>query len=82
MHSKKVIDKIVSYFFKSNIKKASFIRGDRIKDGSGKAINFNDVAGLHEAKVELMEFVDFLQRPQKYKVTKQSLDNRHQVKVN
>jgi len=51
----------------SNIKKASFIRGDRIKDGSGKAINFNDVAGLHEAKVELMEFVDFLQRPQKYK---------------
>jgi len=30
------------------------------------AINFNDVAGLEEAKVEVMEIVDFLTNPQKY----------------
>jgi ATP-dependent Zn protease len=30
------------------------------------SINFNDVAGLEEAKVEVMEIVDFLKNPQKY----------------
>jgi cell division protease FtsH len=30
------------------------------------AINFNDVAGLEEAKVEVMEIVDFLKNPSKY----------------
>ncbi len=30
------------------------------------AINFNDVAGLEEAKVEVMEIVDFLKSPEKY----------------
>ena len=30
------------------------------------AINFNDVAGLEEAKVEVMEIVDFLKNPKKY----------------
>ncbi|MBS4014569.1 MAG: ATP-dependent zinc metalloprotease FtsH [Bacteroidetes bacterium] len=29
-------------------------------------INFNDVAGLEEAKIELMEIVDFLKNPKKY----------------
>jgi len=29
-------------------------------------INFSDVAGLQEAKVEIMEIVDFLKNPQKY----------------
>ncbi len=29
-------------------------------------INFNDVAGLEEAKVEIMEIVDFLKSPKKY----------------
>jgi spastic paraplegia 7 len=29
-------------------------------------IKFRDVAGLHEAKVEISEFVDYLRRPQKY----------------
>ncbi len=30
------------------------------------SINFNDVAGLEEAKVEIMEIVDFLKSPKKY----------------
>ena len=34
----------------------------------GKGITFRDVAGLNEAKVEVMEFVDYLKHPEKYKV--------------
>jgi len=33
---------------------------------SNVKINFNDVAGLEEAKVEIMEIVDFLKNPKKY----------------
>jgi AFG3 family protein len=29
-------------------------------------VTFNDVAGLEEAKVEVMEVVDFLKNPKKY----------------
>ena len=36
------------------------------KDNSTR-ITFKDVAGLEEAKVEIMEIVDFLRNPQKYK---------------
>lgn len=36
------------------------------KDGSVNT-TFKDVAGLEEAKVEIMEIVDFLKKPQKYK---------------
>ncbi len=36
-------------------------------DGNAKVkVNFNDVAGLDEAKVEVMEVVDFLKTPKKY----------------
>ena len=34
--------------------------------GTKVAITFNDVAGLDEAKVEVMEIVDFLKNPKKY----------------
>ena len=35
------------------------------RDNTGK-VNFKDVAGLEEAKVEVMEIVDFLKNPKKY----------------
>ena len=31
-------------------------------------VKFNDVAGLDQAKQEVKEFVDFLKRPEKYKI--------------
>ncbi len=34
--------------------------------GASVTINFNDVAGLEEAKIEVMEIVDFLKKPDKY----------------
>lgn len=34
---------------------------------NGNKITFKDVAGLEEAKVEIMEIVDFLRKPEKYR---------------
>lgn len=40
----------------------------KIIEGKDKIdVNFNDVAGLDEAKEEIMEVVDFLKQPEKYK---------------
>lgn len=42
-------------------------KADVYDKNSQNKVTFKDVAGLEEAKVEIMEIVDFLRNPQKYK---------------
>lgn len=53
--------------FFSQLGRAKFTIVDPLS-GSGKGVRFKDVAGLKEAKVEIMEFVDYLKSPEKYKM--------------
>uniref|UniRef100_A0A914WJQ0 AAA+ ATPase domain-containing protein n=1 Tax=Plectus sambesii TaxID=2011161 RepID=A0A914WJQ0_9BILA len=50
----------------SSMTKANFKIVDPHAKSGGLKTRFSDVAGLHEAKVEIREFVDYLKRPTAY----------------
>ncbi|MPC09430.1 Paraplegin [Portunus trituberculatus] len=51
----------------SQMTRAKFTIIDPLLPGSGRGVKFSDVAGAKEAKQEVMEFVDFLKNPDKYR---------------
>lgn len=51
----------------SQMKQAKFTLVDPLM-GKSRGVRFTDVAGLKEAKIEVMEFVDYLKKPERYKM--------------
>lgn len=49
--------------------------------GAGKGVKFKDVAGLQEAKIEVMEFLDYLKSPEKYRVSVKCFNCLHQHSI-
>lgn len=58
-----------NFFFtqlQSQMTRAKFTLVDPLT-GGGRGVRFADVAGLKEVKIEVMEFIDYLKRPEHYK---------------